>query len=121
MAVCGLWQCGTKQFQMTLTRSFTNPGMTLPTGCATRLDAQTPAPPASVSSLRLHPSPLTPHPSPLTPHPSPLAMDPNRALTPKPDANLNPHQGGDGPATLTTLESLAVGVASALIGGLCTH
>jgi hypothetical protein len=32
VAVCGLWQCGTKQFQMTLTRSFTNPGMTLPTG-----------------------------------------------------------------------------------------
>jgi hypothetical protein len=31
-AVCGLWQCGNKQFQMTLTRSFTNPGMTLPTG-----------------------------------------------------------------------------------------
>jgi len=32
VAVCGLWQCGTKQFQMTLTRSFTNPGMTLPPG-----------------------------------------------------------------------------------------
>jgi hypothetical protein len=32
VAVCGLWQCGRKQFQMTLTRSFTNPGMTLPTG-----------------------------------------------------------------------------------------
>jgi len=30
-------------------------------------------------------------------------------------------RGGDGPATLSTLESLAVGVASALIGGLCTQ
>ena len=29
-AACGLWQCGRTQFQMTLTRSFTNPGMTLP-------------------------------------------------------------------------------------------
>ena len=54
MAVCGLWQCGTKQFQMTLTRSFTNPGMTLPTGCATT--------PRGWTLKRSQPPPLSLHP-----------------------------------------------------------
>ena len=53
----------------------------------------------------------------LTPNPDPTP-NPN----PNPNPNPHPHPGDDGrPATLTTLESLAVGVASALIGGLCTH